>query len=61
MNELLEFFKSYIFIITFILCFWFYTDCIKYKRFITDLPEKIMFITFTCFLALALNGQLNGG
>ena len=60
MDTILNFIKDYIFIITFIVCFWFYTDCLKHKRYITDIVEKILFIAFTCFLAVALNGQFNG-
>jgi len=60
MNILLNFIQSHIFFITFIVCFWFYADCVKHKRFITDLVEKILFIIFTYFLASALHGQFNG-
>ena len=56
----MDFIKDYIFIITFIICFWFYMDCFKHKRFITDLVEKVLFIVFTCFLSAALYGQFNG-
>ena len=60
MDTILDFIKDYIFIITFIICFWFYIDCNKYNRYITDLFEKILFIIFTYFLASALHGQFNG-
>lgn len=59
MNELVIFVKNNIFIISIIICIWFAIDCVRYKRFFTNLFDWSMYAIFSICMSLSLQGYLS--